>query len=168
MVSTNNQNMMSPRLRFRWENTGNHTEMDTNRAVTNSLKIQDTRDFCFKEQQFYFSVLQESDGLQYVSLAILHLVAILRYKSRQQRETKIKIPAFICLHSLSLSFSHTQSFNWGEIHILADTLAPTQKQWTPSWHVNNTPHDQLSSNKPLMKSQKLCLGGHTHTHTQMK
>lgn len=67
---------MSPGLRFRWKNTGNHTKMDTYQAVTNSLKIQDTGDLYLKEQQLYFPLLQESDGReagrQHIYLAIQH------------------------------------------------------------------------------------------------
>lgn len=120
--------MMSPGVRFHWENAGNHTEMDTNRAVTKSMEIQDTRDLYLKEQHFYFSVLQKSDGLQglrkHIYLAILHLEVIFRYKSRRQRLTKIIIPAFKL--SLPLFFSYPERQSRGNTHFGRHTGSHTK------------------------------------------
>lgn len=87
------------------------------------------------------------------------------YKTRQHKAKNIEM-----VFMLSLFLIHTQSSNWEDErkYKFWQTCWHPQKQWTPSWLVNNTPHDHVKSlpaNERLKwKVRKFPYKGRTNNH----
>lgn len=132
--------------------------------------LKNTRDLKKKQQQrlSFIQVFQyEMDKMTLGNtfFSILNKRNTGGYKTRQHKATNIEMVLM-----LSLFLIHTQSSDWEDErkYKFWQTCWHPQKQWTPSWLVNNTPHDHVKSlpaNERLKwKVRKFSYKGRTNNH----